>query len=171
MSRCLNQIHTVLPQYYALHHEGLRYSWTLFTYFLDWHPALLFLIKQKGKVLKWAQISLSFCLLCWSILFLKQQSVYRGRNIVSSVAVPQSTCPFSLHTFIHSFMRSLILVSKYFWAHSVPGIVLDARFQLGAKRTWSWPCRAHRLSWRQTWTKYLHEFIIVNRTECYEQKV
>uniref|UniRef100_G1PSB3 Unc-79 homolog, NALCN channel complex subunit n=1 Tax=Myotis lucifugus TaxID=59463 RepID=G1PSB3_MYOLU len=44
-------------------------------------------------------------LLCLSILFLKQQSVYRGRNMVSSVAVPQSTCPFSLHTFIQSAMN------------------------------------------------------------------
>ena len=109
--------------------------WLCLLYFLGWRPALLFPIKQKGKVLQWAQISLPFCLLCLVISFLKHQRVQHGRNIIRFSCSSREHSFISFphpHSFIHSCMHLFMLVSKYFSAQREPDIVPDAEVSAGA---------------------------------------
>lgn len=101
----------VLPQYSCISSwKPEILMWLCLLYLLDWRPALLFLIKQKGKVLKWAQISLSFCPLCMFIAIPKHRSVHCGRTIVRfscSSREHKFTVCAHLHSFIpHSRIHS-----------------------------------------------------------------
>ena len=44
----------------AFHHESMALMWLCLLYSLDWPPAWLFLIKQKGKLLQWVKAHFLF---------------------------------------------------------------------------------------------------------------
>lgn len=146
-------------------------TWLCLLSFLDWRPAPLSLIKQRGKVLTRAPNSLFFSLLCTFIPCLKHPGVHPGRN---AVGFSRSCRRARVHfLFTPSLTHSLTHFSQYvfFSPLCTRSYVRYLGFSWGQNWRDSCPRGASGLSERQTWIKYLHKFRNVNNAEFCDQKL